>query len=142
MSNLVRVVYVSEAVVAFSPADLSALLRKSQANNANRGLTGILLSAGGHFMQVLEGPADAVVERLDVISADPRHRRVHRFLCEPTTARLFGRWTMGLLNVDGATTVDRAELRSVIERAGDPNQPTDRTQVHKLLANFHRQMAA
>jgi hypothetical protein len=140
LANLIRLVYVSDALVPFSQHDLAVLLRKAQQNNAARGLTGLLLSAGDHFMQVLEGTAEAVAERLDVISADPRHTRVHRLLCEVTTDRLFGKWTMGLLNVDAAPSLDRRQFRQVVERSADPTIPTDRTQVHKLLQNFHAQM--
>jgi hypothetical protein len=141
MSNIVRLVYVSEAAVPFSKPDLAALLRKSQQNNASRGLTGLLLFAGGHFMQVLEGHIDAVTARFELISEDPRHRRVHRLLCEGATDRLFGRWTMGSLNADVVSPLDRAQLRQLIEWTPDQAAVTDRTQVHKLLQNFSNQLA-
>ncbi len=141
MPNLIRLVYVSEAAQPFSPADLTALLQKSQRNNAARGLTGLLLFAGGHFMQVLEGRADVVSERLAVISADPRHRDVHQLFCEVATDRLFGRWTMGTLSVDAVAQFDRAQVRRLIEWPDDPSIPTDRTQIHKLLLNFSNQLA-
>ena len=142
MPNLVRLVYVSEATLAFSPNDLSALLQHARERNAARGLTGLLLHAGGNFIQVLEGTADAVAERYDVIAEDLRHRRVSRVLCEVTTDRLFGQWTMGLLGTDALSPLDRTQLRQVVQHADDPTAATDRTQVHKLLLNFSRQMAA
>ena len=141
MSNLIRLVYVSEAAGPVSQVDLAALLKQSQRNNAARGLSGLLLFAGGHFMQVLEGPAGAVTERLDVIAADPRHRRVHRLLCEVATARLFGRWTMGSLNVDAVSPLDRLQIHELVKWAPDPTVATNRTQVHKLLHNFSQQLA-
>ncbi len=141
MPNLVRLVYVSEASVPFTDGDLATLLRKSQRNNAGRGVTGVLLYAGGHFMQVLEGPADAVTERLAVIGADPRHRNVHQLFCEVATTRLFARWTMGTLSVDAVAPFDRAQVRRLIEWPEDPTLASDRTQVHKLLQNFSHQMA-
>ena len=144
MANLVRLVYVSEAFVPFSPADLAALLATSRRNNAARGLSGLLLAAGGHFMQVLEGTPDAVAERFTVIAADPRHRRVHRILCEPTADRLFGQWTMALFDPATAAgpTFDRHQLRRLVERPDDATLSTNRTQVHKLLQNFHAQLTA
>ena len=140
MPNLVRLVYVSEAAVPFSQPDLVALLRKAQQNNASRALTGLLLFASGHFMQVLEGPVEAVTSRFEVISADPRHRRVHRLLCEGATDRLFGRWTMGLLNPDGVSALDRAQLRQLIDWTPEQAAATGRTQIHKLLQNFSHQL--
>ena len=142
MSNLIRLVYVSEAVGPVSKADLAGLLAVAQRNNAARGLSGLLLFGGGHFMQVLEGTAEAVAERYDVIAADPRHRRVNRMLAEVTSARLFDRWTMGWLDLNAATAFDRGQVRGLIDRSVDPTVPTDRTQVHKLLTNFRDQMAA
>ena len=144
MANLVRLVYVSEAVIPFSPADLTALLAVSRRNNAARGLSGLLLAAGGHFMQVLEGTPDAVDERFAVIAADPRHGHVHRVLCEATTGRLFGQWSMALLDpgTAAARTFDRQQLRPLVERPDDATVSTNRTQVHKLLQNFHAQLTA
>lgn len=141
MPNLVRLVYVSEATVKFTEAEFAALLKTSQANNAVRGVTGILLFAAGNFIQVLEGPADAVQERYDVIATDPRHRRVSRLLCEATTDRLFGQWSMGWVPAERVSPLDRLELRRLVQWADDPTQPTDRTQVHNLLRNFADQMA-
>ena len=141
MAELIRLLYVSQAVKPISPAELAALLQKSQQNNNARGLTGLLLSAGDHFMQVLEGTSDAVTERLTVIAADPRHCNVRRVLCEATTERLFGKWTMASLAADRTTPLDRQQLRQLIERPADATVATNRTQVHKLLQNFRDQLS-
>ncbi len=142
MLKLVRLVYISEATRPFTPEELATLLRRSQENNAARGLSGLLLHAGGNFIQVLEGTAEAVTERYDVIAADVRHRRVSRILCEVTTTRLFGRWTMGSIHADAISRLDRVQLRQVVRSADGPTGAVDRTQVHTLLQNFSRQMSA
>ncbi len=53
-------VYVSSATRPFSGEDLRALLETCRKDNAELGVTGMLLYKDGNFMQVLEGDEDAV----------------------------------------------------------------------------------
>ncbi len=53
-------VYVSSATRPFSGEDLRALLATCRKNNAELGVTGMLLYKDGNFMQVLEGDEEAV----------------------------------------------------------------------------------
>jgi hypothetical protein len=92
---MLSVVYVSTAAVPFSEEALSALLERSQANNARLGLTGILLYKDGQFMQALEGEEDTVRGLYAVIAADPRHGGVRTLLEEQVPVRQFPDWTMG-----------------------------------------------
>ncbi len=96
---MLSMAYLSSAGVPFSEGDLAALLRSSRATNGRLGVTGMLLYRDGQFLQVLEGPADAVRERYARISADPRHRDVHRLLEDVITERQFPEWTMGYRTV-------------------------------------------
>ncbi len=57
---MLSLIYVSSSTRAFSDADLVALLEQSQEKNARLDITGMLLYKDGNFMQVLEGPDDAV----------------------------------------------------------------------------------
>lgn len=92
---MISIVYVSESLAPLSQSELTGLLDVSRRNNTARGLTGMLLYKDGHFMQALEGEADAVRERLDVIAADPRHTAVRELLTEEITERRFPEWSMG-----------------------------------------------
>lgn len=87
--------YSSAATTEFSDSDLAVLLMNSRANNKRFDLTGLLLYRDGRFVQLLEGPMDAVRERMAVIAADPRHSDVEIQLEEVIPERRFPDWTMG-----------------------------------------------
>jgi hypothetical protein len=58
----------------FSEEELIQLLETSRQNNAKIGVTGMLLYKDGNFMQLIEGPEEAVRALHAKISIDPRHR--------------------------------------------------------------------
>jgi Sensors of blue-light using FAD len=93
--------YLSSASFPYSDGDLAALLTISRANNARLGVTGMLLYRDGQFLQVLEGPEDGVRDRYSRISADPRHRDVHKLMETDVTERQFPVWTMGYRALNG-----------------------------------------
>jgi hypothetical protein len=55
----------------------------------------MLLYRDGHFLQVIEGPADELRERMAIIASDPRHSAVRVLLEEEIPERMFPAWTMG-----------------------------------------------
>ncbi|MEO0475634.1 MAG: BLUF domain-containing protein, partial [Planctomycetota bacterium] len=54
-SALGHLLYISEAVRAFTRAELNAIRETSARNNAKRGVSGVLFYSRGHFVQLLEG---------------------------------------------------------------------------------------
>ena len=68
-----RLLYVCVARKLMSREDLGALLDQSRVNNARDAITGLLFYKEGLFIQLLEGPAEAVGRSFDRISRDPRH---------------------------------------------------------------------
>jgi hypothetical protein len=87
--------YVSAAVRPFRLAELHDLMVAARARNASLDVTGMLLYAGGRFIQTLEGPDDAVDGLFERIAADPRHEQVVRTLREEVDERAFPDWSMG-----------------------------------------------
>src|SRR5688572_19699226 len=81
-SPLFSLVYVSASTHLMEDAELEAILTKSRDNNAELGLTGMLLYYEGAFMQVLEGTEENVRGLYTRISQDPRHHRVTLLLEE------------------------------------------------------------
>lgn len=92
-------VYLSAAAVPFPQPELDALLEKSRSNNARDGISGILLYRDGDFLQVLEGPRDAVLRTYERIGRDTRHNRIIMLDESPITDRAFGDWSMGFRRV-------------------------------------------
>ena len=62
--------------------------------NRDVGLTGLLLTVQGHFVQALEGNVDAVRTTYARISMDTRHHDLHIIAQGPAEKRLFGEWNM------------------------------------------------
>lgn len=94
-TELLSILYSSNAVEPFDAARLRRLLDQSRENNSRRELTGMLLYRGGRFVQVLEGPEQPVRDLIATIGADPRHSNMRVLFEERITERQFGAWTMG-----------------------------------------------
>jgi hypothetical protein len=93
--SLERLVYESTATgTTASIGNLAVILAESQRNNDRDGLTGVLAAHRDRYIQVVEGPAQALDALLRRLESDPRHRDIILLGREPITARLFGRWTM------------------------------------------------
>jgi len=121
-------VYTSTATRDLTDDDLAELLRQCVRNNERSGLTGMLLHRDGRFMQVLEGPDDAVRDVFAVIAADTRHAEVRLLLDEPIAERAFPAWKMAFRTVDDET-VRRLEgyddfLDRPAEAAARPDAPS------------------
>lgn len=90
-----RILYISTARAPLPAAELEAILATSRRNNAAAGITGLLVVGGRRFLQVLEGPRDAVKTTYDRIAADPRHFALVTLNDRDISERSFGNWSMG-----------------------------------------------
>lgn len=95
--SLLRLVYVSTATAAADKGVLQSILDSSIARNKSSGVTGVLCSGGGHYMQVLEGPERNVLRLYSRIDADPRHRDSTLLSISLVSQRMFEAWSMGHL---------------------------------------------
>lgn len=93
-------IYVSKATIPMSDYDTSELSRKAAENNLQAGLTGMLMYAGGFFMQVLEGDKHFVEHVVGIIKRDPRHTDFVTIDSGYASKRLFPSWSMGVINLD------------------------------------------
>lgn len=123
-----QAVYSSAATDAVDAAALDDILAVARARNAAAGITGVLVHADGLFLQVLEGPGDAVAALLARIAADPRHRDMTVINRTARPAPAFAAWHMACLTPDGATmagwagrdgAITLAELQATIAAAPD-----------------------
>ena len=102
---LVRLLYASRAAQPMTAEALTAISRQSSANNAERGITGVLCFSenDGHgnpiFLQVLEGGRQAVSAAYNRIASDSRHTDVTLLSFEEITERRFAHWSMGEVNL-------------------------------------------
>lgn len=100
------VVYVSTEAMHFRDQDLLRLLEQSRSKNLGLDITGLLLYKDGNFMQLLEGPPDAVRSVMVQIKTDPRHKRVQVMMDEEVPRREFSNWSMGFRKLSETTVAD------------------------------------
>lgn len=134
-------VYISSATQPFSVDDLSTLLAVSRKNNAELGITGMLLYKDGNFMQVLEGDERTVRALYEKIGVDPRHSGEITLLQGFVDERQFSDWSMGFRDLNSpeirATQSYSEFLNTPLtgqEFSGDPSRS------QKLLRTFKRTM--
>lgn len=99
--DMISLVYVSSAVGVFTSDQLVELLRGARERNSTDDITGMLLYRSGNFIQVLEGPAAAVVATFQRISSDGRHSGVITILRRDIDERDFSDWSMGFEDLSG-----------------------------------------
>ena len=134
-------VYVSSATRPFSGEDLRALLLTCRKNNAEIGVTGMLLYKDGNFMQVLEGDEEAVRGLYEKIAEDPRHGGEMTLQQGFSEGRQFPDWSTGFRDLDltdARSEPGYSEFLNVPltgrEFSADPSQ------AQKLLLTFKRIM--
>ncbi len=96
--------YASRALCEFSPTALDALLDHARERNHARELTGLLVYGHGGFVQVVEGPEEAVDALFSRIARDPRHE-VLMHTTRPVDTRHFPEWRMGYVRLDLAHSI-------------------------------------
>ncbi len=89
-----QLLYRSGQLFEFTLQDMQRLLVQARAYNARHGVGGMLLLQDGLFMQLLEGPADAVDALYARIASDPRHCEVRLMVRAERTAPLLPGWHM------------------------------------------------
>lgn len=97
---MLSLIYVSTSEKLLNDEELLDILKTSRENNSSKDVTGLLLYKGGNFMQVLEGPDEAVEALYEKIKADPRHKDVNVLSREQISARQFPAWEMAFQNLD------------------------------------------
>lgn len=93
-------VYTSRATGPVTMHALRRLTEASARNNAQIGVTGLLLYGSGNYLQVLEGNLTSIRILYERIRNDPRHTACQVLLEQLATSRLFPGWHMGRLNLD------------------------------------------
>jgi hypothetical protein len=111
-TELYRVAYVSRATQALSRAQLDDLLATAQANNRRDGISGLLVYDAGAFLQVFEGPTDAVEALIRRIERDPRHTSIVVLSAGPVEERYFDGWGMDMANLERVDDTNHDVLRA------------------------------
>lgn len=136
-STVYQLLYRSKARAGLSQADLVAILKASRKNNPARGISGLLIYRDGYFLQILEGPEEAVAERFAVIVRDERHEAVELLNRGKAKQRLFGSWAMGYLDEKSkASNVKTEVLNQLHDFALRRQLPKDEKTILAILNSF------
>ncbi|MFN7926945.1 MAG: BLUF domain-containing protein [Blastocatellia bacterium] len=139
--QLIFLVYVSSATELFSEEALLALLVQAREANLRRSITGMLLYHAGNFMQVIEGPENAVQELHKKIMADPRHTNILTLLCRPQQQRQFAEWSMGFKNLDQEVAANTPGYSDFLQAFLTPREGQEKAErAHKLLLSFRQNL--
>jgi AcrR family transcriptional regulator len=88
------IVYASTASDLWPESGLQALVERARTRNSNQAITGQLLYNRRQFVQLLEGPGDAVETLFQAISRDERHHSLRLILRRDVPGRAFPGWAM------------------------------------------------
>ena len=112
-----QLLYVSRACPPEARVELDPIYESSRHNNALDGVTGLLFSDGYRFVQVLEGPDEAVAATMARIAADARHRAIEIVWDVDVPAREFGQWSMADRRRGERADEFDERLRTLLRRA-------------------------
>ena len=88
-----RLIYRSQPF-GFDRSMLAGILSAARRNNPRDGITGALICRHDIYLQLIEGPADAIDALYGRIEADDRHFDVRLLLNEDVATRMFPAWAM------------------------------------------------
>ena len=141
---LAQLVYVSRRHDALSPDALEQLVGRSRTRNAERRITGVILSRGPHLLQLLEGDLYDLAALYETIRADPRHAEVYCVMCRNVKARLFPDTGMELAVLDpaGAAAAACGRVEKLVrEVASLPDARRPAAGARALLHDIREQLA-
>jgi hypothetical protein len=142
MQMMKRLIYLSSAKPSFDMSDIEGVLNVSRRNNAEAGVTGLLLFHDGCFFQTLEGAPDEVTRIFNVIRNDARHAGVLVLEDRLAKDRAFADWSMGFVGADALRSDQRDCLVDLTRLVGretvEPFSPSPSIarQVESFLSSF------
>lgn len=89
-----RIIYRSTAAPGLDRVEMFRLVYHARVSNEVKGLSGVLLQAEEHLLQILEGPAWKVAATFETIRRDPRHRGVEVLDERSIAQATFPHWAM------------------------------------------------
>lgn len=112
MTTLHEVIYVSDRATGLSDHTIiDEIVLPSGNKNRRLDITGCLWFSKNRFLQILEGPREAVEGVYSAILRDNRHTNIQTISSSPVTNRSFSRWGMRAFKGD-----EGVELELIIDR--------------------------
>jgi hypothetical protein len=123
--TMIRLLYFSQAVATLTSDDLKNVLASARRNNKGKDVTGVLVTGGRVFLQLLEGPPVAVLGLYLKILQDKRHADVEILRVTPITHRLFEDWSMALVEATPLEFQQIIQFKTDYLALGEPQEFKD-----------------
>ncbi|MCA9274775.1 MAG: BLUF domain-containing protein [Phycisphaerales bacterium] len=108
MSDLYEVIYLSTRREGLTDQVIvDEIVLPSGIKNRHLDITGCLWFSNERFLQILEGPREAVEQVYEAIRSDDRHYAIATVSTSPVTHRSFARWGMRALRGDEQNQIDQ-----------------------------------
>ena len=123
-----RLIYHSRSRIPASERkrELGDIFSTARSGNKKIGVTGALLITDDEFVQTLEGPERVVSELYAQIYKDKRHEHVRLLESGEVPERVFGRWAMARVSVEGEPDIPliahRDGISPAASRGSSPGQ--------------------
>ncbi len=131
--DLVQIIYASASAEEMSGPALADILASARRKNEARNISGMLVYHRGSFLQVLEGPEDAVNALFEKIQQDPRHGEINVLFHDKIPAKEFEDWSMGYIDTSG----EAATAEGYVDYLRDLQRMTlDGTRGRRVLKMF------
>lgn len=115
-----RLSYISKFSRSLSKKEIDAIAKVSQTNNSRDGITGILLSCGGIFFQILEGDEDRIDHLYQKILGDERHNQILCLKSElDVPSRKFPEWSMEVIVLDENNDILLQPIKELLQTLGE-----------------------
>ena len=115
-----RLKYVSQWAQEFDRDSIDKLVAQAAEKNAELGITGILMTSGRLFFQVIEGPAAEIDALYEIISNDERHVDVLLLNAEENVkTRIFPDWSMRKVDLDSSSDERLQPVRDLLVEVHD-----------------------
>ena len=118
--QLKSVTYTSRARLDLSDGDLSDIHESARHLNALDGITGLLVFDGVRFLQIIEGPEEAIDDLVERLRRDPRHSAFEIRDEHAIEDRSFPDWSMQLTRVSAGFRQARTEILSILPETTSP----------------------
>lgn len=111
-----RMKYISRFSKEMTAEEIHQIVASAAQNNAEKGITGILMASGRLFFQIIEGPEDEINRVWQLIRHDPRHTDIILLNSETGSFnRLYPDWSMRGMVLDAESELRLGPIEAIIE---------------------------
>ena len=122
------IIYQSKGQEKFTFNDIELMLLKAKQKNKKLKITGCIVYANYKFIQLIQGPKQAIIDLYQDIKNDDRHYSVMTLLEKSSKEKLWSDWSMAMLNFSGNSKQimsSRILLETYFETANKKEKDSD-----------------